>query len=88
MARAGDELDAQAFEVVVGIVEGVDLELAAVARAGVDLADRQRAAERAQDLGVQALAHAQFVRGRRRRLGYDADLQDLAQGRDHRSCPL
>jgi hypothetical protein len=45
MARAGDEADAQAFDVVVGVVERVDLELAAVAGPGVDLADRQRLPE-------------------------------------------
>jgi hypothetical protein len=48
VARAGDELDAQALDVVVGVVERVDLQLAAVAGAGVDLADRQRLAEDAQ----------------------------------------
>ena len=42
-----------ALDVVVGVAERVDLELAAVARAGVDLADRQRAAERAQHLPLQ-----------------------------------
>ena len=46
--------DAEAFDVVVRIAERVDLELAAVARAGVDVADRQRAAERAQDRLLQA----------------------------------
>ena len=53
MARAGDELDAETLDVVVRIAERVDLELAAVARAGVDLADRQRAAERAQEFCLQ-----------------------------------
>jgi hypothetical protein len=39
---AGDELDAEAIEVVVGVVRGVDFELAAVAGTGVDVSDRQR----------------------------------------------
>ena len=43
VARARDEPDAESLDVVVRIAERVDLELAAVARAGVDLADRQRA---------------------------------------------
>jgi hypothetical protein len=45
VARAGDELDAQAFDVVVGVVQGVDFQLAAVARTGIDLANGQRLAE-------------------------------------------
>jgi hypothetical protein len=48
VARAGDELDAQAFEVVVGIVQGVDFQLAAVAGTGIDLANGQRLAENGQ----------------------------------------
>jgi hypothetical protein len=55
MARTGDELDAAAFEVVVGIVEGMDFEFAGIAGSGIDLADGQRAAEDAQDLVVQAI---------------------------------
>src|SRR5437016_9857908 len=39
VARRGDEADAEALDVVDGIVEGMDLELAAVARAGIDLAN-------------------------------------------------
>ena len=47
VARRGDEPDAEALDVVDRVVERVDLQLAAVARSGVDLADRQRAAEQA-----------------------------------------
>ena len=39
MARARDEADAEALDVVVRVGERVDLELAAVARAGIDLAN-------------------------------------------------
>src|SRR5262249_51787504 len=45
MARRGDEAQTEALEVIEWIAEGVDLELASVARAGIDLADRQTAAE-------------------------------------------
>ena len=71
VARARDEADAQALEVVVRIVERVDLELAAVARAGVDLADRQRAAEDGEHLGAgcRSRVDAQRVVGCGRRLG-------------------
>ena len=79
MARAGDELDAQPFQVVVGIVQGVDLQLAAVARAGVHLADGQRLAQDVEDVLVDALHRLQFVAGReRRRLGADAGARDLS----------
>ena len=49
MARAGDEFDAEPFDVVIGIVERVDFQFAAVAGAGIDMAYAQRAAEDAQD---------------------------------------
>src|SRR4030095_2853140 len=55
MAWTRDEADAIALEVVIRIVERVDLELAAVARAGVDLADRQRTAEEREQIGLNAL---------------------------------
>ena len=45
MAGRGDEAEAEALEVVEGVVERVDLELAAVARAGIDLADGKAASE-------------------------------------------
>ena len=39
MARRGDETQAEPFEIVEGIVERVDLQLAAIAGAGIDRAD-------------------------------------------------
>ena len=39
MARRGDETQAEPLEIVEGVVERVDLELAAIAGAGIDLAD-------------------------------------------------
>ena len=65
VARAGDEPDAQALDVVVGVVERVDLQLAAVARAGIDLADRQRLAEDGQQF-VAGCAAPRRARRRRR----------------------
>jgi hypothetical protein len=47
VTRRGDEPEAEAFQVVEGVVESVDLQLAKVAGPGVHLADRQRAAEAA-----------------------------------------
>ncbi len=61
MARARDEFDAEAFEVVDGLLERLNFELAAVARARIDLTDAERATEQCADLGVQMLGDAQRV---------------------------
>src|SRR5690242_1630025 len=45
VAGTRDELDAELFGIDVGAVQGVDLQLAAVARSGVDVPDRERAPE-------------------------------------------
>jgi hypothetical protein len=88
MARAGDELDAAAFEVVVGIVEGVDFQLAGIAGAGIDFADGQRAAEDVQYLVVQAVDLAlRAAFGLGHGLGEDAGAEDVAEQRNHRSAP-
>ena len=81
----GDEADAEALEVVVGIVQRMDLELAAVAGAGVDVADAERAPEQAQHRVAQAPRHLlQRGVGPRRGLAGQADAQDLSQELVHR----
>src|SRR5262249_54736153 len=45
VARGGHEVHAESLEIIVGTREATDLELAAVARAGVDLTNGERAAE-------------------------------------------
>ena len=55
MARARHEADAQPLEVVVRAIAGVDLELAAVARAGIDMADGKSAPEMLEHRLAQAL---------------------------------
>ena len=45
MARRSDEPEAEPLDIVEGVIERVDLELAGVAGAGVDLPDRQAAAQ-------------------------------------------
>ena len=67
MARRGDEAQAEALEVVERVVERVDFEFAAIAGAGIDLADRERAAELARARAVDALAQARRARPRRAR---------------------
>src|SRR6516165_9011651 len=47
MARRGDEAKPETLEIIEGVVERVDFELAPVAGACVDLADRKAAAETA-----------------------------------------
>ena len=67
MAWRGDELQAEAFQVVEGVVERVDLELAAIAGACIDLADGEAAAEpplrRAVEI-CRKLGKGRFVRPR------------------------
>ena len=64
MARRGDEAQAEALEVVEGVVERVDFQLAAVAGAGIDLADGEAAAEPAPRRAIDA--RRQSLRARRR----------------------
>src|ERR1700690_444858 len=76
MPRAGDELHAHPLDVVVGAVDSVDFQLAAVAGTGVDMADGDRLAEHFEDFRVQVLlADAQGEVGLRRRLGDPARLE-------------
>src|SRR5437879_5229904 len=80
VARARHELDAQALKVVVGAVHRVDLELAAVARAGIHVPDRQRAAEALEDDPPEPLLERSQRRVRKRSgLGDDAGLRYLLQ---------
>src|SRR6185312_8141139 len=55
MARRSDEVDPEAASVEDDIAERVDLGLAAIAAAGADLAQAQRAAEEAAQLTLQGL---------------------------------
>jgi len=74
VAGRGDEAEAEAFEVVEGVVEGVDFELAAIARAGVDLADGKAVAEPPARRRVERACHRGDlgVVDYRRRLGQGA----------------
>src|SRR5678810_818948 len=70
-AWRGHEAQAEALEVVDDVVQRVDLELAAIARAGVHLADGKRAPEPRPRGAIDArreLGEGGFI-GRRRRLG-------------------
>ena len=77
-----DEVDAEALEVVDGAREPADLELAAVAGSGIDLPDRERAAEQAPRIRLHLphqldggrVAGLEGLRG-------EADLQDLREER-------
>jgi len=71
MARTRHESNAETLDVVVRIAERMNLELAAVARARIDLADGERASKRPEDLLLQARDYDVLVRRRRRRLGPD-----------------
>ena len=73
------ESNAEPFEVVERIVERVDLQLAAVARACIDVTDAECPAEHSPNVRLQAVANAQLLVRLRRGLGDDADGGDLAQ---------
>ena len=83
MARTGDEADADALDVVIRIGERVDFQLAAVAGAGVDLPNRQRATERAKDFFLQARDNDVFFGRRGRGFGLDAGDRDLTEDGEH-----
>jgi hypothetical protein len=80
----GDEAQAEAFQIVEGIVERMDFQLATVAGAGVHLADRQAAAEppprRRVELGGELgeLHVARRWHGLGERRTYEALKQQLA----------
>ena len=78
MARTGNEAYPEPLDIVERVVEGVDLELAAVARTCVDVPDGQRPSQNFAQFRAQRLAHAQ----RQIRLGRwfrcDADGGDVA----------
>jgi hypothetical protein len=81
--RACDKPNAESFKVVERIIESVDLELTAVTRAGVDVADAQRAAEHGTNVVLQAIADTQAFICLRRWLGDDADRCNLAKCFQH-----
>jgi hypothetical protein len=68
MARRGNEAEAEALDVVIGVVKRVDFEFASIAGSGIDLAYRETSAEtpprRAADGGCE-FVHRGIVRGRR-----------------------
>ena len=89
MARRGDEFQPEALEIVEGVVQRVDLELAAIARAGVDLADGEAAAKpalrRAIEIGGKLGEPGNVGRGRR--LGH-RPAQQIFQHKPAHARPL
>src|ERR1700730_16574098 len=86
MARRGHEFQAETLDVVDRIADGVDFELAAVARSRIDLADGQRAAEPLAGALAQRLGcflERSSVRTRPRDRGR-ALAQGVEQERSHR----
>jgi hypothetical protein len=89
MARRRDKTQAEAFEIVERVVERVYFELAAIAGAGIDLADRQAAAKPAVRGAVDLLCELgkRGVVGRRRRFGDGRADQVLEQYPAHDEEP-
>jgi len=89
MPRARHEADAQAFQVVIGIVYGMDLQLATVAGARIHMPDRERAGEPAQYTSVQPAGdQLQCFVSLRWWLGDDAGLRYLLEYLIHRLTDL
>src|SRR2546425_303603 len=87
VARRGDEVEAEPLEVVVRAGEPRDLELTAVARARVDVADVERAAEGACDLRGEPIPDALEVGRTRDRLGHDPGADRRPELAEHASAP-
>src|SRR4029434_8535596 len=87
MARRGDEVHAEPFQVVVRPGEPGDLELAAVAGARVDLPDRERATKEMRDLRGEACADALELAAASGRLGDDARANRGSELSEHGSAP-
>jgi hypothetical protein len=83
MSGACDKPNAESFEVVDGIVECVNFELATVTRAGVDVANTERTTEHGTNVILQAIANTQAFICLRRWLGDDADRCNLTQCFQH-----
>src|SRR6266566_6284266 len=91
VAGRGDETDAEALDVVEGVVERVDLELARVAGSRIDLADRETAPEAPRDGAAELRAEGLELPGRLRTQGFRAGLaqevlEESAAHRGTRSC--
>jgi hypothetical protein len=87
MARRGDEVHAEPFQVVVRPGEPGDLELAAVAGARVDLPDRERATEEMRNLRGEPPADALELAAASGRLGDDARANRGSELSEHGSAP-
>ena len=84
MTRAGCELDADRFQVVIGIVQRMDFEFAAIARTGVNVADDERPSDLLEHGVGQLLGRgAQFLVGFRRRFADDSCTKDFSEHRKH-----
>lgn len=85
--RRGGKMDAEALAVVEGIVDRMDLELAPVARTGIDLADREASPEAPLDDLLQLYADLLDLRvgDGRERLGDDAGTEYLLKDSDHKT---
>jgi hypothetical protein len=89
MAWRGDEAEAEALDVVIGVVERVDLKLASIAGSGVDLAYGKAPAKTPPSgaaKGRRKFDHGGIVR-RRRLFGERPAKQTLKKQFAHFFCP-
>src|SRR5688572_17730966 len=83
MTGARDKSDSQAFDVVHGIAERMDLEFTAVARSGIDVTDAQGATQDVANPLLQLVSDAQRIVGCRLRLGGNSCTTDCMKRLEH-----
>jgi hypothetical protein len=91
MARTGDEVNSQSFNIVVGIVEAMNFQLAAIAGAGIEMTNSQCSTHMMQNLFIDLLyLVAQGIVGLRRSLGFNSGAENLLDDMEHnyKSTPL
>ena len=89
MARRGNEAEAEALDVVVGVIQRVDFKFASIAGSGVDFAYRKAPAEtppRGKANGHCEFGHRGIVR-RRRLFGERPAKQAFKKQLAHLCCP-
>ena len=90
MTGRGDEVQTEAFEIVERIAQSVDFKLAAIARAGVDFADRKAAPETASRIAFEAFGQfgKRGIVRRGRRFGERSMRETFKERLAHqKSCP-
>ena len=92
MSRACDEFDPDAFEVVVGIVERLNLQFASIAGAGIDVANTEGAAQDLPQIFLKRFDRPESLREELAEAPSRSPCESCVRERQtwlpHPSCPL